>query len=110
MPRSAIPLAGFFALAIASIASGQPTSLQIEATGGAEVFLRGKDARQQLLVTGKNSEGALRDYTHQARYWVTPPGIVKVDEHVIVMPMANGAVTVTAESEGVTATIAVKVE
>jgi hypothetical protein len=84
--------------------------LQIEATGTPELVLRGKDAYQQLLVTGKLLDGALRDYTHKARYTATPAGIVKVDEGGVVSPLANGAVTITAEADGVTASLPVKVQ
>jgi hypothetical protein len=97
-------------LALAAAASAQPVALQIEATGTPQLTLRGKDAHQQLLVTGKLSDGALRDFTHQARYTTTPAGIVQVDAGGVVTPLADGAVTITAETEGVTATLPVKVE
>src|SRR5205085_6631959 len=38
-----------------------------------------------------------------------PPGIVRVDADGIVSPVADGAVTITAEADGVSATIPVKV-
>jgi hypothetical protein len=88
----------------------QPASLQIEATGTPELVLRGKDARQQLLVTAKLSDGALRDFTHKATYSAAPAGIVNVDANGIVTPLADGAVTITAETEGVKATLPVHVE
>jgi len=88
----------------------KPASLQIEATGAPELTLRGKDARQQLLVTAKLADGAIRDFTHQATYSASPAGIVNVDAGGIVSPLADGAVTITAEAEGVTATMVVHVE
>jgi len=108
MPRSAAILLGFFSLAMAALAA--PVSLQIEGTGAPELTLRGKDAHQQLLVTGKIDDGALRDWTHQAKYRVAPAGIVNVDASGVVTPVADGAATITAEAEGVSATLPVKVE
>ena len=46
-------------LPLAAVAQNA-ASLQIEATGAPELSLHGKDARQQLLVTGTLSDGALR--------------------------------------------------
>jgi len=102
----------FFAcfLSLAAGLVAQPASLQIEATGTPELTLRGKDARQQLLVTAKLSDGALRDFTHKATYSAAPEGIVNVDANGIVTPVADGAVTITAETEGVKATLPVHVE
>ena len=101
-------LAILFSLAVG--ASAKPASLQIEATGAPELTLLGKDARQQLLVTAKLDDGALRDFTHQATYSAAPAGIVNVDAAGIVTPVADGAVTITAEADGVKAAIAVKVK
>jgi len=100
-------LATIFALAVTSLAA--PVSLQIEATGSPELSLRGKDARQQLLITGKLSDGALRDFTHAASYTAAPAGIVKVDASGMVTPVADGAATITATAEGVSASLPVKV-
>ncbi len=102
-------LASLFTLGTAAFAA-TPTSLQIEATGKPELTLRGKDARQQLLVTGKLADGMLRDFTHKATYTAAPEGIVKVDASGMLTPVADGAVTITAETEGGRATFPVKVE
>lgn len=102
-------LASLITLGTAAFAAA-PTSLQIEATGKPELTLRGKDARQQLLVTGQLADGMLRDFTHKATYTVAPEGIVTVDASGILTPVADGAVTITAETEGVRATFPVKVE
>ncbi len=89
---------------------GKPTSLQIESTGAPTLLLRGKDAKQQLLVTAKLSDSALRDCTHKAVYKAAPDGIVKVDANGIVTPVADGTATVTADVDGVAASLPVKVE
>ncbi len=108
MKRPSILLACI--LSFAAGASAKPASLQVEATGAPELMLRGKDARQQLLVTAKLDDGALRDFTHKASYAASPAGIVKVDSDGVVTPLADGTATVTADVEGVTASLPVKVE
>jgi hypothetical protein len=85
-------------------------TLQIDATGAPALTLRGKDARQQLLVTGKLDTNAERDFTHKASYQAAPEGVVSVDANGLVSPVADGAATITAAADGVTATLAVKVE
>jgi hypothetical protein len=106
--RPPLFLACFLSLAVAALAA--PASLQIEATGAPELTLRGKDARQQLLVTATLNDGAIRDFTHKASFSAVPAGIVDVDASGIVTPLADGAVTITAEAEGVKATLPVHVE
>lgn len=97
-------------LALSAVALAQPANLKIEATGAPELNLHGKDARQQLLVTATLADGAVRDFTRQATYSATPAGIVNIDANGIVSPVADGAVTITAESEGVKATLSAHVE
>jgi hypothetical protein len=81
-----------------------PTQLTID-TGrapDAPVTLRGRDARQQLVVTASDSAdptgaaGQARDFTGQVTYEVSPPGIVSVDAAGFVAPTADGKATVTA--------------
>ena len=60
---------------------GTPKSLQID-TGRAKdgVFrLAGRDAAQQLVVTGLYGDGALRDLTATVKYATAPEGIVAVE-------------------------------
>ena len=89
---------------------GKLTTLQIEATGSPTLSLRGKDARQQLLVTGKLDTNAERDFTHKSSYLATPAGIVTVDANGLIAPVADGTATITATADGIAATIEVKVE
>jgi hypothetical protein len=106
--RSLLFVLGFLSLAVAAVAA--PASLQIEGAGSPELTLRGKDARQQLLVTATLDDGAVRDFTHKAAYSAAPAGIVNVDASGAVTPLADGTATITAEAEGVKATLAVHVE
>ena len=77
--KSLLPLLLSSSALLAALANeGKPQSLQIEATGVPTLTLRGKDARQQLLVTAKLDSNLLRDFTHKVTYKAAPvsaPGI-----------------------------------
>src|SRR3954466_4321234 len=109
MKRLLFPLLLLTLLPLVAFAQ-QAASLKIEATGAPELSLRGKEARQQLLVTGTLGDGALRDFTHKATYSAAPAGIVSIDAHGLVTAVADGATVVTAAADGVTSTLPVKVE
>ncbi len=91
---------------------GTLKSLRIEPRlSDAGIQLRGRDARQQLFVTGVYSSGQLRDHTHKVKYSAEPAGIVTVDETGLVTPLADGQATVRAtDPSGQTAEIPVHVE
>ena len=82
-------------LSLAAGASAKPIALQVEATGAPQLMLRGKDARQQLLVTAKLHDGVLRDFTHKAHYAASPAGIVKVDSDGVVGHKRAGGVVLS---------------
>src|SRR5829696_1825 len=109
MKRLLFPLLLLTLCPLAAFAQ-KAASLQIEATGGPELSLRGKEARQQLLVTGTLSDGALRDLTHKATYSAAPAGIVSIDAHGLVTAVSDGATVITAAADGAAATLPVKVE
>ncbi|MDP6553946.1 MAG: DUF1553 domain-containing protein [Pirellulaceae bacterium] len=56
--------------------------------------LAGRDAHQQLLVTGTYDSGQVRDLSRDVVYTVAPEGIVTVDASGYVSPIAEGDVTV----------------
>src|SRR5437867_348238 len=96
---------------------GRPLNLEFQPLPVAEketppvLRLRGKDARQQLLVTAKFDSGVVRDYTRRVSYSVLPPDVVRIDKAGRVTPLDNGTATVTAKDEdGLTATLAIAVE
>jgi hypothetical protein len=91
---------------------GQLTALELSAgvTPG-QFVLRGADARQQVVVTGKYSTGQHRDLTHKVLYELSPAGIAQVDDTGLVTPLGDGEATLTAKAEGgISATIQVKVD
>src|SRR5687768_3417667 len=58
-----------------------PSAIEIQFGGamnadGKTLHLRGRDARQQLLVTGTLADGSLRDLTHAVTYQSAPAGVV----------------------------------
>ena len=72
---------------------GQIMSISVE-TGRMQegVFtLAGRDASQQLLVTGDYDSGQQRDLTGQVSYSASPEGVVAVDKTGHVTPVAEGA-------------------
>jgi hypothetical protein len=92
---------------------GTLSALEIDAgAGSATAFaLRGGDARQQLIVSGKFSSGQYRDFTRKVKYTSDPAGIVQIDETGLVTPLADGETTVIATTDaGQAGKIAVKVE
>ncbi len=62
--------------------------------------LRGRDARRQLIVTGKYDSGQSRDLTSHVTYRVAPSGVIQIDSGGFVVPLANGKATVTAQAGG----------
>ncbi len=99
-----------FLMLVATAHAEKLVTLQIEATGTPVLTLRGKDARQQLLVTGKLDTNAERDFTHKSAYHAAPAGVVTVDANGLVTPVADGTATIAATADGVAATIEVKIE
>jgi len=96
---------------------GKLTSLAIhfqsdaDAKTDAALKLKGKDAKQQLLVTARFDGGALRDFSRQVAYSVAPANVVKVDKAGLVTPLGDGTATVTARtSDGLSASLSVTVE
>jgi hypothetical protein len=72
-------------------------------------ILSGRDARLQLVVSALAADKSIDDVTHQVVYSTEPPGIAKIDQ-ALVIPVADGQVTITARDEsGATAQTTVKV-
>src|SRR5579862_400230 len=93
-------------------ADQQPASLKLEFRSGASrLELRGRDARQQVLVTADYASGAERDCTREVTYSSAPAGIVSVDPTGMVRALGDGDATLTAKTaNGLTATLPVAVE
>jgi hypothetical protein len=60
------------------------------------VLLAGRDARQQLVVTGHYAGGRLRDLSHEVAYEVVPAGIVAIDPTGLVTPLREGRAAIHA--------------
>jgi hypothetical protein len=111
-------------MAVASISAkqpaeppGKPANLRIHFQTAADakenpaLLLRGQDARQQLLVTAKLSDGAMRDLTRRVVYKIAPAGIAQVDTNGLVIPLADGTAVIAARTtDGSSATLPVTVE
>src|SRR5881394_2958987 len=85
--------------------TGKPVALQFQPLPATDkttppvLHLRGKDARQQLLVTAKFDSGPVRDYTRRVSYSVSPPDVVRIDKAGRITPLGDGTATVTAKEE-----------
>src|SRR5438034_2126258 len=80
-------------------------------TSDQTINFSGKNARQQLLLAARFDSGAVRDYTRQVRYSVSPPEVIRIDTAGRMTPLGNGDATITAKStDGSSATLAVTVE
>ncbi len=77
---------------------GQLERIEFEVAGPA--VLRGRTARKQLLVTGVYSSGQRHDLTHDVRYEVDRPEVLRVDADGTVTPISDGVAVVTARAEG----------
>lgn len=67
---------------------------------GGPAVLRGRDARQQLVVTGKTASGQLRDLTREVSFQVAPATVATVDATGLVRPLADGRAKVTVGAGG----------
>jgi hypothetical protein len=92
--------------------AGKLTAIQVE-TGRLKdglVTISGRDAVQQLVVTGQYDSGQTRDWTRKVTYEASPAGIVTVDGTGLVTPIAEGEATVHVAAEaGIDASVKVKV-
>jgi hypothetical protein len=85
-------------------------SLDTGRSGPNGFTLSGRDAGQQLIVTGNYASGQVRDLTHQAKYEVSPEGIVTVEPGGYVAAVQEGQATIRVVApEGKTATATVTV-
>src|SRR5262249_52213103 len=91
---------------------GKLTALKVEPNINEKgVAIRGRDARQQIFVTGVFSSGQFRDFTRKTAYTAAPEDIVKIDANGMVLPVADGTATITAtdSATGLSATLPVTV-
>ncbi|MGC4006937.1 MAG: hypothetical protein QM811_28945 [Pirellulales bacterium] len=73
--------------------------------------LVGRDARQQLVVTGHEANGRQSDLTRQVAYAAEPAGIVTIDSQGLVLPAAEGrAVIAIRHADAAPLSVAVEVK
>jgi hypothetical protein len=91
---------------------GPPGGLQsIEFEPAGEPILRGRNARKQLVVTGRYASGQLHDLTRQVTFQVDGSQVLQVDATGLVTPLGDGQATVTATGpEGKTVSLVLSVE
>ena len=85
-------------------------SIETGRTVDGVLTLAGRDASQQLLISGKFSSGQIRNLNPIATYHVHPAGIVNVDSTGWVTPVTEGQATIEAETAGgIKASVVVRV-
>lgn len=89
---------------------GTLTGLRIEPNlEGKGVLVRGRDARQQLFVTGIYSSGQFRDHTRSVQYTVEPADLVEIDSTGHLFPRKDGKGVIRAIGSGVAAELPLEV-
>src|SRR5947209_4837866 len=78
---------------------GQPVALVVQP---AAVQLAGPHGMQQLIVTGRYSDGNVRDLTALCDVTVETPGVVELEESLFLQPKKNGATALTIKAGGQT--------
>jgi len=80
---------------------GTLTSIEVETGRSVDglFVISGRDAGQQLLVTGKYDSGQQRDLGRLVTYQSNPKDIVAVDETGFVTPIAEGEASIHIKSE-----------
>ena len=63
------------------------------------LVISGRDAGQQLLITGVFDSGQVRDLTRKVSYEVLPEGIIQVDETGYITTQTEGEATVHVRME-----------
>jgi Protein of unknown function (DUF1549)/Protein of unknown function (DUF1553)/Bacterial Ig-like domain (group 2) len=77
----------------------QKIVVQVGRTDNAAFVLAGRDAAQQLVVTGEYASGQTRDLSRNVKYQAQPENIVQVDATGYVTPVAEGEATLTLSGE-----------
>ncbi len=95
MMRTLPPMIAVLLCSTVVLAEGIQIRIEPTVDEGA-IQIRSRDARQQLFVTAVNEAGAETDVTRDIVWTTAPEGIVSIDATGLVVPMADGDVTVTA--------------
>lgn len=91
---------------------GVLNSIQVE-TGrsvNGKLVLAGRDAYQQLIVSGIYASGQTRDLTRKVQFTLSAKDIIKIDENGFVTPQSEGSVTLHIQATtGIDASLLVEV-
>ncbi len=102
-----IVLAGLALASVALAAAPHPVAITAEPP---VVVLDGQRARQQIAVTGRFSDGSVRDLTATARFTVSPPEIAAVNAHGVAVPRSRGSARLRIAAGGQTAELPLTVK
>jgi hypothetical protein len=77
----------------------QSISIDTGRTVDGVLKIAGRDASQQLLVTGHYASGQVRDLSRNATYTATPDGNIAIDETGWATPIKEGEATIQVKAE-----------
>lgn len=97
--------------AVISASADAPLSIDAGRAIDETLVLRGRSARQQIVVTQRAADGFLEDVSDRAAYHVAPPGVIAVSATGLLTPLSDGDVELTAIGpDGEQASLFVRVE
>lgn len=111
--RPFVLVLGFVLLAAHPSLAAPTLSIHNGVEEGEPIRLSGPEARRQIVVTATDPTNRFPeiDVTRRVKFAAEPAGIVAIDAHGLVTPLADGACTVTASLDGSpSAEVAVTVE
>ncbi len=92
----------YFLILASLVAYGAPSPMKLR-TVPAAVTLTGASAAQQFLAIATEADGSERDVTGEVRWSVSAPALARLSPSARLTALADGALTLTAEWQGVTA-------
>ncbi|MFT5526818.1 MAG: hypothetical protein ACI9HK_004798, partial [Pirellulaceae bacterium] len=77
----------------------QSISIETGRLADGKFIVSGRDATQQLVVSGHYDSGQFRDLSRDVTYTITPDGIAAIDGTGHVTPIAEGTATIQARTK-----------
>lgn len=96
--------------ALPSLAAAAGLQIHTGAPEGKTALLSGKDASLQLLVTATDETGREHDVTRTVSWKIEPAEMIKISPNGTAIPQQDGTVTLTATSNGSSATTTLTVQ
>jgi hypothetical protein len=109
MQRTLIVFVALLGIATAQAQSVKKLVIETGRAKDGKVQLMGRDAWQQLVVTGYDEKNQATDRTRDVKYEASPLGIVEIDETGLVTPLKEGMATISVKEGTASASLSVEV-